>query len=263
MEYFGAGVIGLLSLAAVWATVAKTAGSARGVRSAELDAFSTMLLAFLFVLGALVSMSVARAFADASGDFFKIFLPTSVSQITALALCAVFARFAKIKLDFKPTRAALKTGALYFFPTLAVLACGACIAVFYKAAFGEDIARQEIVALFAEIGDIRVKIFAVFTIAVLAPIAEETFFRGILYPVFKGAFSAVLPDSKKAVATAASAAVVSVLFSLIHASAYAAAPIFLMGIILVCAYEKSGSLVSPIVAHSLFNAANIAVILIL
>ena len=102
MEYFGAGVIGLLSLAAVWATVAKTAGSARGVRSAELDAFSTMLLAFLFVLGALVSMSVARAFADASGDFFKIFLPTSVSQNFIKPRTAVMVRVNSATVSARP-----------------------------------------------------------------------------------------------------------------------------------------------------------------
>lgn len=174
-----------------------------------------------------------------------------------------FCAFAKIKLDFKPTRVALKTGALYFFPTLAVLACGACIAVFYKAAFGEDIARQEIVALFAGIGDIRVKIFAVFTIAVLAPIAEETFFRGILYPVFKGAFSAVLPRFEKSRRNGGfGGGSVGFVFANPRERVRRRAD-FPDGDNPRLRLRKSGSLVSPIVAHSLFNAANIAVILIL
>ena len=61
-------------------------------------------------------------------------------------------------------------------------------------------------------------------------------------------------------ATVAAAAAVSFLFSLIHASAYAALPIFLMGLVLVCAYERTNSIVSPVVAHSLFNLVNVAML---
>ena len=50
------------------------------------------------------------------------------------------------------------------------------------------------------------------------------------------------------------------LFALIHADAYVFVPLALMGVFLCMAYEKGGSILSPILVHAAFNALNVAIV---
>lgn len=86
---------------------------------------------------------------------------------------------------------------------------------------------------------------AVFAI-VLAPVAEEVLFRGILYPAIK---QAGFPR------TAVWAT--SILFAAIHFDLVIFIPLAILAMILICLYEKTNNLLAPIVAHSLFNTAGI------
>lgn len=78
----------------------------------------------------------------------------------------------------------------------------------------------------------------------IAPLAEEVFFRGLLQTV-------VLNTARsrwKAIT------LVSAVFAAIHFSQPHAIPaLFVLGVILGYAYERSGSLIPPIVIHALFN----------
>ena len=78
---------------------------------------------------------------------------------------------------------------------------------------------------------------------VIAPIAEEIVFRGYLYKAFRDRF-------KPSYAIILSAA----LFSAIHLELLAAAPLFVIGIVLAYVYEKTGNLMAPITLHVLNNA---------
>lgn len=88
---------------------------------------------------------------------------------------------------------------------------------------------------------------AVITI-VLAPIAEETLFRGVLYPMIKqsGYPRAALWGT-------------SVVFALIHFNAAAFVPLLVLALALVWVYEKTDNLLAPIAAHATFNAVNFAI----
>lgn len=88
----------------------------------------------------------------------------------------------------------------------------------------------------------------VFAIAI-APVAEETFFRGILYPTIKqhGFPRAALW-------------VTSLLFALIHGNLSAFVPLAILAFALAMLYEKTNNLLSCITAHSLFNAANVVLL---
>ena len=79
----------------------------------------------------------------------------------------------------------------------------------------------------------------------VAPLAEELLFRGILYPTIKQ-----LGFPRAAVWGT------SVLFALIHNNLAAFVPLMLMAIVLVWLYEKSDNLLAPIAAHVIFNAVN-------
>jgi membrane protease YdiL (CAAX protease family) len=85
---------------------------------------------------------------------------------------------------------------------------------------------------------------------ILAPIAEEILFRGLLYTTLKNAghpFVALYG--------------VSFLFGVIHNNLVAALPLAFFGIILTIVYEVTGNLLAPIIAHSLFNLMNFLILM--
>ncbi len=81
-----------------------------------------------------------------------------------------------------------------------------------------------------------------FLLAVVVPIGEEVFFRGLVYGGLRSRWGT-------AVATLASA----VFFSAVHVQVIHALPILLLGVILAALYERTGSLLPPIVAHGVNN----------
>jgi membrane protease YdiL (CAAX protease family) len=84
---------------------------------------------------------------------------------------------------------------------------------------------------------------------VLAPVAEEFIFRGMLYPFLKQ-----LGQPKLAWVG------LSLLFALIHFNAPTFVPLFVLALALTWLYEKTDCLLASIAVHSLFNAANLAVL---
>jgi membrane protease YdiL (CAAX protease family) len=95
-------------------------------------------------------------------------------------------------------------------------------------------------------GRVYLAVFAV----LLAPLAEEVLFRGIIY-------SAVRDLGFPRTAFWISA----VLFALIHMSVQIFLPILTLGLIFAWLYEKTGNLLSSITAHSAFNALNVVLLL--
>lgn len=83
---------------------------------------------------------------------------------------------------------------------------------------------------------------------IIAPICEETIFRGYLY----GALKRFVGTPFALLATAG-------LFASIHFSADAFGPLFVLALCLALAYEATGSLAVPMVMHAIFNAGNLVV----
>lgn len=81
-----------------------------------------------------------------------------------------------------------------------------------------------------------------FLVAVMAPIAEEFFFRGMLYPVMRrqwGATVAILLNG--------------LLFALVHFIPLLIPALFFIGIVLTWLRERSGSVLPGILVHALQN----------
>ena len=83
---------------------------------------------------------------------------------------------------------------------------------------------------------------------ILAPIAEELFFRGLLQSMLRrrfGPWSAVL--------------ISSVVFAAVHCGAepQALPSLFALALVMGYSYERTGRLLSPMLIHALFNAANL------
>ena len=85
------------------------------------------------------------------------------------------------------------------------------------------------------------------TSVILAPLAEEILFRGLLY-------RAIRQQGHPRLALLAS----SVLFSAIHLNQLAFLPFIVLALILTLLYERTNCLLAPIVTHAGFNAINLA-----
>jgi len=80
---------------------------------------------------------------------------------------------------------------------------------------------------------------------VVAPVAEETLFRGVLYVAVKQAGFPRLALWG-----------VSLVFAAVHLNFATLLPLFVLAVTLTLLYEKTGNLLAPIVAHSFFNLYN-------
>ena len=86
------------------------------------------------------------------------------------------------------------------------------------------------------------------TAVAIAPAAEEFFFRGILQTKLKSTLKSRW----------AALALAGVCFGLVHSSQLAAVvPLIFMGMALGFVYEATGSLIAPLLIHSLFNAKSL------
>jgi hypothetical protein len=91
----------------------------------------------------------------------------------------------------------------------------------------------------------------VLAVVILGPIAEEVFFRAVV-------FNAWLREGSRRWAFIGSSA----LFALIHISLVAVVPIFLLGIALAWVYARSGTLLAPIAMHATINGISVALALL-
>ena len=94
-------------------------------------------------------------------------------------------------------------------------------------------------------------VLVVVAVVILAPIAEEVFFRGVV-------FNAWLRERGRRWAFIGSAA----LFAVIHVSLVAVVPIFLLGLALAWIYTRTGNLLAPMAMHATVNGISVAVALL-
>jgi len=111
---------------------------------------------------------------------------------------------------------------------------------------GVPVESQPAVAIYLGLKAFWLRVcFGTFAI-VIAPVAEEFVFRGMLYPFVKqlGSPRAALFG-------------VSAIFAAIHFDAGTFVPLFALALALTWLYEMTDNLLAPIAAHSLFNATNL------
>jgi membrane protease YdiL (CAAX protease family) len=90
-------------------------------------------------------------------------------------------------------------------------------------------------------------VLVVLAIVVIAPIAEEVFFRGVV-------FNAWLREGGRRFAFIGSAFHIAV----IHVSLLSLLPIFALGLMLAWIYDRTGTLVAPIAMHATVNGISVA-----
>ncbi|WP_418791740.1 lysostaphin resistance A-like protein [Phosphitispora sp. TUW77] len=81
------------------------------------------------------------------------------------------------------------------------------------------------------------------SVSVLAPLSEEIYFRGMVFPVIRARYG-----------QAAGMLLSGLIFGALHMDIYRVLPITAMGFMLAYFYETTGSLITPIVAHCAWNS---------
>lgn len=93
--------------------------------------------------------------------------------------------------------------------------------------------------------------YLVFFAVILAPVAEEFVFRGLLFSTAKR-YGFVWSGRVG----------VSLLFALIHFNVPTILPLFVLALALTWLYEVTEGLLAPMIAHSLFNTGNLILLLV-
>jgi len=119
------------------------------------------------------------------------------------------------------------------------------LVVFLMKVFGLAPHVQPAVRIIKEESTVAQTIILGVVAVLLAPIAEESLFRGVLYPAIK-------QRGHPRLALYGSA----VLFGAIHFNVAAFLPLTFLAIVFTWAYERTGNLLAPITSHCLFNAIN-------
>lgn len=109
-----------------------------------------------------------------------------------------------------------------------------------------DLQPQETVKAFQASGGIGFKILVVIAAVVIAPLAEETLFRGFVYGVLKR-----YTDAPFAALSS------SLMFAIVHMHVGSLVPLWMLAVLFCIAYEISGCLLAPMLLHAIFNGVSI------
>jgi membrane protease YdiL (CAAX protease family) len=141
--------------------------------------------------------------------------------------------------------------AVFLLAAFPVILFYAVLGAFLLQRLGVDIYEQDVVRIIAGENSWPLRAYFAFLALVLAPVAEEIFFRGMVFPALA-----------KRLRLGPSLLLSSVFFALIHGHAPAFIPLVLLACALGLAYVKTGNLLVPIMMHSLFNAHSLVVLLL-
>ncbi len=112
-----------------------------------------------------------------------------------------------------------------------------------------EIPHQQATSIFSTAGNWREKFLCVVLVSVIAPLSEELFFRGFLFPAVNkitGRLPAIF--------------LTSAFFALFHFDIIRFIPIMIMGTWLNFLYIKTGSLFTSMIAHSTWNTLMIVIL---
>lgn len=116
--------------------------------------------------------------------------------------------------------------------------------------FWPDLEPQETVKAFQQSDGIGFKLLVVLMAVVIAPLAEETMFRGFVYGVLKRYTDAPF-----------AALASSLMFAIIHLHVGSLLPLCLLAVLFCLAYEITGCLLAPMILHAIFNGMSILAML--
>jgi hypothetical protein len=211
-------------------------------------AFLVLMATLLFAASALVQTTGAPPPSEVSLILGPVFYALAGLLVTAFCLHMTRRTFWK---TFSPgpnhAAHALAKGVLYglaIIPPVVVLSL--CTATATEG-LGFESQLQEV---FDWLADDRIsgftRGFMIFAAVVIAPVVEETLFRGIL-----------LSTLLKGRSFASAALLSGIYFALVHFHAPSLLPLLALSVAFSAAYAATGSILTPIVMHALFNTTSL------
>lgn len=172
-------------------------------------------------------------------------------QFGMLSGCLAFVRFAEGGSGYSlPQRPFLRAGIATFLIALpAVFAVGLAWTTLLEA-FGLPVEHQQLIDLFKKTDSPVVVGLMVFLAVVVAPVTEELIFRA-------GIFRFLRTRTPRWVALL----VPALLFAALHGNLASLAQLAVLGIIFALAYERTGNIAVPMLAHGLFNLNTLLLLL--
>ncbi|CAA6677927.1 MULTISPECIES: CPBP family intramembrane glutamic endopeptidase [unclassified Lentimonas] len=116
----------------------------------------------------------------------------------------------------------------------------------------DEFPPQELIKLFTNGGDPVAITLLVICAVILAPLAEETIFRGGIYRFLKS-------QTTRLPAQIISGAI----FALMHANLMSFLPLVVVGVLLARVYERSGNILVPMCFHACFNGFSLLMLYIM
>lgn len=136
-------------------------------------------------------------------------------------------------------------------PTFMVVMATSAGVTTWMEGFWPELQQQASVEAFRNSKDPIAKTMLVIAAVIVAPIVEETVFRGFIYGVIKR-----FTDSYFAALCSA------VLFAAIHLHIGSLIPLSVLALIFCFAYERTGSLAVPMTMHALFNGSSLVLMIL-
>jgi membrane protease YdiL (CAAX protease family) len=222
------------------------AGVGTGLAAAAIAVYFLGQLVVGVLAGGLL---VGSGVADPAGlDPVLLLAAAVVGQVAGLAAAVALLRsrgapFAEVVGPVRPVLRRLGVGLALGAGTMVVSSLVVALLVRLS---GSDAVPEQLILDDALAGGVRTAV-ALVAAVLLAPVAEELLFRGLLYRALR---------RRRSVAVAAT--VSSVLFAAIHLDVAVTQPLALVGlalvgVVLALAYERTGSLVVPVAAHAGYN----------
>lgn len=180
-----------------------------------------------------------------------VFYPASLTILALLLRCRKWTWAAAFGLQGKGLMRRLGTGMALYAGLLPLFFFAAALSRLVMFIAGYPVTIQDVVLIFMEPQSLLTLLGLLSLAMIIAPVAEEILFRGLLLPLLMkrlGAGPAVMLSS--------------FLFALIHWHVPSFFPLFVLATTLALAYVYSGTLWVPIVMHALFNGMNLAILLL-
>jgi membrane protease YdiL (CAAX protease family) len=224
------------------------------------DAFVLGSIALL-LLGGLSGLSQASPSKEVTDTAMQLTVKTSLAGIVVqLGMCALLLAYLNVirglnLVDLFGLRQisplmVLGIGVALMLPTLLCVGGSVYAVQTWMKEFWPDMSNQETVEAFRACKDPLAKALMVLSAAIIAPLVEETVFRGFFYGVLKkytdGYFAAICT---------------SLLFAVVHLHVGTIVPLTILALIFCAVYELTGSLLVPMVMHGLFNATSLVMMI--
>lgn len=117
---------------------------------------------------------------------------------------------------------------------------------------GYPVTLQDVVVIFLEPQSGWSLFLLLLLAVVVAPLVEETLFRGILLPVLM-----------KKMSPGAAIVISSAFFAVIHQHLPSFVPLFVLAVVLAMLYIYSGSLWPSVILHAIFNGVSVCILLLI